>query len=191
MNDYVFEKLYPWMTHKNSMCYLSTKSRHKQLGDHLFSWGSKTVTDYSAAKGQRSREANCLSVSLTPSEAGCSDVADFSLQFGTASNLHIFNTKLLWFICGKRVKSLSRVQLFATPRTIRSMEFCRPETRVGSRPLLQGIYPNQGLNPGLLQWRPGVFYQLSHPRMWYAEVNLPTVVGSFLVRKELLGWNSW
>ena len=119
------------------------------------------MTDYSAAKGQRSREANCLSVSLTPSEAGCSDVADFSLQFGTASNLHIFNTKLLWFICGKRVKSLSRVQLFATPRTIRSMEFCRPETRVGSRPLLQGIFPTQGWTPCLLQCMRILFFVFS------------------------------
>ena len=70
---------------------------------------------YSMAKGQRSREANSLSVSLTLSEAGCSDVADFSLQFGTASNLHIFNTKLLWFICGKQVKVAQSCSTLCNP----------------------------------------------------------------------------
>ena len=34
-------------------------------------------------------------------------------------------------------------------------------TGVGSRSLLQGIFPTQGLNPGLLHCR-GILYQLSH-----------------------------
>ena len=34
-------------------------------------------------------------------------------------------------------------------------------TRVGSRSLLQGIFPTQGLNPGLLHCR-RILYQLSH-----------------------------
>ena len=46
-------------------------------------------------------------------------------------------------------KSLSRVPLFATPWTIQSMEFSRPEYWSGSRSLLQGIFPTQGLNAGL------------------------------------------
>ena len=47
-------------------------------------------------------------------------------------------------------KPLSRVWLFATPRTIQSMEFSRPEyTGVGSLSLLQGILPTQRSNPGL------------------------------------------
>ena len=42
------------------------------------------------------------------------------------------------------------VWLFVTPWTIQSMEFSRPEWRmVGSSSLLQGIFPTQGLNPGV------------------------------------------
>ena len=44
--------------------------------------------------------------------------------------------------------SLSCVQLFVTPWTIQFVEFSRPDTRVGSLSLLQGISPTQGLNPG-------------------------------------------
>ena len=45
------------------------------------------------------------------------------------------------------------VQLFATPLTTESMEFSRPEYKnagVHSHFLFQGIFPAQGLNPGLL-----------------------------------------
>ena len=42
-----------------------------------------------------------------------------------------------------------------------SIEFSRPDTRVGSRSLLQGIFPNQGSNPGLQHCRQ-ILYQLSH-----------------------------
>ena len=41
-------------------------------------------------------------------------------------------------------------------------------TEVGSCSLLQGIFPTQGSNPGLLHWR-WILYQLSHkgsPRTW-------------------------
>ena len=58
-------------------------------------------------------------------------------------------------------KSLSRVRLFATPWTIQSREFSRPETGVGSLSLLQGIFPTKGSNPGLLHCR-WILYQLSH-----------------------------
>ena len=75
-------------------------------------------------------------------------------------------------------KSLSRVWLFATPRTIQSLEFSRPEYWSGysfnlfknkiivSKILrrlsfLQGIFPTQGLNPGLPRCR-WILYQLSH-----------------------------
>ena len=51
-------------------------------------------------------------------------------------------------ICEKW-KFLSHVRLFVTPRTIRPMEFYRPEYWSGSLSLLQGIFPTQGLNPGL------------------------------------------
>ena len=53
-------------------------------------------------------------------------------------------------------KSLSRVWLFATPWTIQSMEFSRSEYWS-----LQGIFPTQGSNPGLLHCR-WILNQLSH-----------------------------
>ena len=58
-------------------------------------------------------------------------------------------------------KSLSHVWLFATPWTIQSMEFSRPDTGVGSPSLLQGIFPTQGSNPALphCKW---ILCQLSH-----------------------------
>ena len=54
-------------------------------------------------------------------------------------------------------KSLSCVQLFATPWTIQSMELSRPEYCLS---FLQGIFPTQGSNPGLLHCR-WILYQLS------------------------------
>ena len=59
-------------------------------------------------------------------------------------------------------KSLSRVRLFATPWTIQSMEFSRPDYWSGvAFPLLQGIFPTQGSNSGLPYGRQ-ILYQLSH-----------------------------
>ena len=60
-------------------------------------------------------------------------------------------------------KSLSHVWLFVTPRTIQSTEFSRPEYRVGSHSLLQGIFPTQGSNLGLLNYRKFLYY-LSYQR---------------------------
>ena len=57
--------------------------------------------------------------------------------------------------------SVVRVQLFATPWIIQSMEFSGQNTGVGSPSLLQGIFPTQGLNPGLPHCR-WILYQLSH-----------------------------
>ena len=42
-----------------------------------------------------------------------------------------------------------------------SMEFSRQNTGVGSRSLLQGIFPAQRSNPCLLRWRQ-ILYHLSH-----------------------------
>ena len=59
-------------------------------------------------------------------------------------------------------KSLSHVRLFATPRTVQSMEFSRPEYWSREyRSLPQGIFPTQGSNSGLLHYR-WILYQLSH-----------------------------
>ena len=65
-----------------------------------------------------------------------------------------------------KVKSLSRVQLFATPGAVAhqaplSMGFSRKNTGVGCHFLLQEIFPTQGLNPGLPHCRQ-TLYRLSH-----------------------------
>ena len=58
---------------------------------------------------------------------------------------------------------VSHVRLFSTPWTIAclSMEFSRQEYWSGLPSLLQGIFPTQGLNPGLLHCGQ-VLYPLSH-----------------------------
>ena len=65
-----------------------------------------------------------------------------------------------------KMKSLSRVRLFATLRTVvyqasPSMGFPGKSTGVGCRFLLQGIFLTQGSNPGLLHYRQ-ILYHLSH-----------------------------
>ena len=57
-------------------------------------------------------------------------------------------------------KPLSRVWLFATPWTS-PWNSPGQNTGVGSCSLLQGIFPTQGWNPGLLHCR-RILYQLSH-----------------------------
>ena len=67
----------------------------------------------------------------------------------------------------KKVKSLSRARLFATPWTVACATLLRPwdfqgkSTGVGCHFLLQGIFPTQGSNPGLLHCRQTI-YHLSH-----------------------------
>ena len=61
---------------------------------------------------------------------------------------------------------LSRVWLFVTSWTVAcqallSMGFSRQNTGVGCHALLQGIFPTQGSNPGLLHCRQ-ILYHLSH-----------------------------
>ena len=58
-------------------------------------------------------------------------------------------------------KLLSHVQLFATPWTIQSMEFSRPEYWSGWPFPFPGIFPTQGSNPGLQHCR-RILYQPSH-----------------------------
>ena len=66
-----------------------------------------------------------------------------------------------------KVKSFSRVRLFATPwavpctRLLRSWDFLGKSTGVGCHFLLQGIFPTQGSNPGLSHCRQ-TLYHLSH-----------------------------
>ena len=66
-----------------------------------------------------------------------------------------------------KVKSLSRVRLFATPwavpctRLLHSWHFLGKSSEVGCHFLLQGIFPTQGSNPGLSHCRQ-MLYHLSH-----------------------------
>ena len=67
------------------------------------------------------------------------------------------------------VKSLSRARLFVTPWIVACTKLLRPwdfqgkGTGVGWHFLLQGIFPTQGLNPGLSHCRQ-TLYRLSHQR---------------------------
>ena len=83
--------------------------------------------------------------------------AFFMAQF---SHLYMATRRTMKWSEGKW-KSFSPVWLFATPWTIHSMEFSRPEHWSGYLFLLQVIFPTQGLNPGLPCCR-GILYQLSH-----------------------------
>ena len=59
-----------------------------------------------------------------------------------------------------KVKSLSRVRLFATPWTVSYQapwDFQGKNTGVGCHFLLQGIFPTQGSNPGLLHCRQTIY----------------------------------
>ena len=58
-------------------------------------------------------------------------------------------------------KWLSHLWHFASPWTIKSIEFSRPEYRRGSLSLLQGIFPSQESTRGLLHCR-RILYHLSY-----------------------------
>ena len=69
-------------------------------------------------------------------------------------------------IMGCMLSHFSHVQLFVTPWTVAchtplSMGFSRQEYWSGCHALLQGIFPTQGLNPGLPHCRQ-TLYRLSH-----------------------------
>ena len=64
---------------------------------------------------------------------------------------------------GYKWKLLSLLWLFATHGLYSPRNSPRQNTGVGSLSLLQGIFPTQGLNPGLLHCRQ-ILYQLSHKR---------------------------
>ena len=80
----------------------------------------------------------------------------------------ISRSYFLNFLNNHKVKALlfSCVQLFATPWTVArqallSMEVSRQEYGGYCHSLLQGIFPTQGSNPGLLHYRQ-ILYYLSH-----------------------------
>ena len=72
-----------------------------------------------------------------------------------------FKRSFSWIQNAGKWKLLGCVRLFVTPWTIQSMEFSRPETRVGSHSLPQGMFSTQGSNPGLPHCR-RILYQLSY-----------------------------
>ena len=113
------------------------------------------------------------------SETGLSDDKNIGKDLSTRLSIHwspIPNSTsretFAWIIkifCSLKVKvkSLSRVQLFATPwavactRLLRPWDFLGKSTGGGCHFLLQGIFPTQGSNPGLPHCRQ-TLYHLSH-----------------------------
>ena len=79
---------------------------------------------------------------------------------GLSPRLTAGPTHVVFIVC----QLLSRVRPCATPWTVHqaplSMGFSRQEYWRGSRSFLQGIFPIQGLNPGLLRCRQ-ILYHLS------------------------------
>ena len=66
-------------------------------------------------------------------------------------------------LCLRQVKSFSRVWLFVTPwtvayRLLHPWDFPGNSTGVGCHCLLQGIFPTQGSNPGLLHCRQTLYH---------------------------------
>ena len=67
-------------------------------------------------------------------------------------------------IAGRNIKNLRYADdttLMAESEEELKTSFFSAECVVGSHSLLQGVFPNQGLNPGLLHWRRSL-HQLSH-----------------------------
>ena len=93
----------------------------------------------------------------------------------------------------------SELCLFVTPRTVPhqaslSMEFSRQGTGVGSHSLVQGIFPTQGSNLGLLHCRQ-ILYHLSHqgsPRVITFRIKfmIPSVLSDFSFPHSLLSFLS-
>ena len=105
----------------------------------------------------------------------CCTPWDHRVRHNRATELKSTDTRIYIFILlvliqwkvKVKVKSLSHVRLFATPWTVQPTKLLFPwdspgkYTGVGCHFLLQGIFPTQELNPGLLHCRQ-ILYQLSH-----------------------------
>ena len=77
-------------------------------------------------------------------------------------------------------KSLSCVRLFVTPWTS-PWNSPGQNTGLGNFSLLQGIFPTQISNPGLLNCRP-ILYQLSHKGSRRLNLGINSFIHSFLVQ---------
>ena len=108
--------------------------------------------------------------------------------------VYYYHSTYLTYIQSERQwkwKSLSHVWLFETPCTIQSKESYRPEYWVHSVSLLQGIFPTQGLNPGLLHCR-RILYQLIHkvsPRLYVITLFISLICRVYHA-KFWTGWSS-
>ena len=100
---------------------------------------------YPAPINPTSQHILYLFITLISSKNICIQIVEFFTSLGAISK---------W-------KLLTCVQLFATPWTVHPWNSPSQNTGVGSLSLLQGIFPTQGLNPGLLYCRQ-ILYQLSH-----------------------------
>ena len=109
----------------------------------------------------------CLSTLLTP--CGYSGHTAYATAW-VPTLFATFKISNKYQVNGERkvkVKSLSHVQLFATPWTVACTrllwpwDFLGKSTGVGCHFFLQGIFQTQGLNPGLPHCRQ-TLYHLSH-----------------------------
>ena len=108
-------------------------------------------------------------------------------------------------VCKWKCKLLSHVQLFATHGLYDPWNSPGQNTGVGSLSLLQGIFPTQGSNQGLLHCRQ-ILYQMSHkgsPRIleWVAytfsigsswprvQTQVSCIAGKFFIMWATRGWH--
>ena len=84
----------------------------------------------------------------------------FSPKSATSS-FKLYKKKLVKYTVLYIHVKITRVQLLATPWTIQSMGFSRPEYWSEQPFPFPGIFPTQGLNPGLSRCR-WILYHLSH-----------------------------
>ena len=90
----------------------------------------------------------------------CYDFYHFFLFLFLWISISLFTCPI--FSCMKWSESCSVVSDSLWPHGLYSLwNSPGQNTRVGSLSLLQGIFPTQGLNPGLPHWR-RILYQLSH-----------------------------
>ena len=110
-------------------------------------------------------------------ESLCTDSSSFVIPVTLPTPTQELGPSLLFSTCAYVLSHFSHVQLFATP------EGCGPSgssvhgdspgknTGVDCHVLLQGIFPTQGSNPGLLHCRQ-ILYQLSYLRALGGKVGI-------------------
>ena len=87
-----------------------------------------------------------------------------SIESGTLGWINVYKAKAVWFLPGILHVKVNVVQSYLTlcdPMDCNPWNFPGQNTGVGSCSLFQGIFPTQGLNPGLPHCRQ-ILCQLSH-----------------------------